>query len=260
MKSTARTMPSRLREPVQTESQRLTRLVAGALVAAAVGILFAAAVARAEKGEVTMGTAVEVPTDDGVLYRVSYEYDFPLRDSVYIDGVGTVSAQGQLNYLNSGESIRILDKFGGQTLHTVTIEDPIRLMGGDSADLPRESDFPEAYRQGRWSGTRPFADVTLAVLDRFFPNGYRAYRRTDRQHFLTMFATLPPVSERVRAQVAVLVSLPVDANPRDLAFTLQFSARERRSHSEWRRELADNTQGAVHAFVTQVLTALENGR
>ncbi|MCK4874186.1 MAG: hypothetical protein KAS72_15800 [Phycisphaerales bacterium] len=229
------------------------------LVAVAIAILGAVGSAAATEGDVKLSSAVEVLTDDGIVYRVVYGYSFPNRDTVYIDGVGTVPAQGRLAYLSSSDVIQFLDSFGGQTLRTVEIEEPIQFMGGDAADLPRESDFPEGYRQGRWSGDLPFAQVALTVLDRFFTNGYRAYRRAEQQHFLTMFATLPSVSERVRAKVAVLVSSPVDANPCNVTFTVQFSARERRSHSEWRNQLGDKTQATVQAFVGDVIKALESG-
>lgn len=261
MYPTARTCLSLRRESAATGSPRRARWLVGGLVMAAIACLEPGSLARAAEteGEVKMGTAVEVPSDVDVLYKVTYEYSFSGRESVFIDGVGTLPARGRLTYLNSGGSIRFLDKFNGQILRTVTIKDPVRFMGGNAADLPRESEFPEAYRQGRWTGKQPFAIVALAVLDRFFPNGYRAYRRGERQHFLTMFATLPPVSERIQAQVAVLVSSPVDADPHDLVFTVQFSARERRSRSEWRRELNDSTQTAVQVFVGEVLAALERG-
>ena len=198
------------------------------------------------------------PRPNGLIYRVTYEYDFPARHRVFIDGVGAMPARGRLTYLSSGDTIRFLDTFGGQTLHTARIEDPVRFMGGNASDLPRESDFPEAYRQGRWVGKRSFAEAALSVLDRYFPSGYRAYRRADRQHFLTMFATLPPVSKRVTARVAVLLSSPADANPNDVAFTMQFSAQERRSHSEWRSDLADDTEAAVQKFVSEVLVTLQS--
>jgi hypothetical protein len=237
----------------------LVRRLGSVLAAIVISLLGGVGIAAPAESDVKLNAAVEMPTDDGVVYRVTYEYSFPNRDEIYIDGVGTVSAKGRLAYLCSGDEIRFLDSFGGQTLRIVKIEDPIQFMGGDAPELPRESDFPEGYRQGRWAGDRPFALVALGVLDRFFPNGYRAYRRSEEQQFLTMFATLPEVSERVRAQVAVLVSSPADADPNNVTFTVRFSARERRSHSEWRGQLGDKTQAAVQSFVGDVIKALESG-
>ncbi len=216
-------------------------------------------IAASSEGDVKLNAAVEVPTDDGVVYRVTYEYSFPNRDTVYVNGVGTVSAQGKLAYLCSGDEIRFLDSFGGQTLRIIKIEDPIQLMGGDAPDLPKESDFPEAYRQGRWAGDRSFAMVALAVLDHFFPNGYRAYRRAEEQQFLTTFASLPELSKRIRTQVAVLVSSSAGADPKNVVFTVRFSARERRSHDEWRSQLSEKTQAAVQTFVGSIIKALERG-
>lgn len=229
---------------------------AGAWLVTAMGLLTAALVSA---GEVRIITAAEVPAEDGVIYRVAYQYDFPERKTVYIDGVGTVPASGKLSYLTSGDAIQFRESFGGQTLRSVRIEDPVQLMGGETIDLPKESDFPEAYRQGHWAGERPFGAGAISVLDRFFPSGYRAYRRADRQEFLTMFATLPPVQGGVRAQVAVLVSSAANGDPHNLTFTVQYTARERRSHTEWRKELGDRTQLAVQAYVGEVLKALETG-
>ena len=61
------------------------------------------------------------------------------------------------------------------------------------------------------------------------------------------------------AVVALLVASPADANPNDLMFTMRFSARERRSHSEWRRELGADSRAAVQKFVQEVLGALQHG-
>lgn len=218
--------------------------------------------AQPAKERVTVSMLIEVPTPEGLLFRVTYQYDFPGRDTVFIDGVGTMPARGELTYLLSGQSVRFLDAFGGRVLHTAPLDDPIRLMGGGTgtgADLPRETDFPEAYRQGRWAGTRPFADVVITVLDKYFPRGYRAYRRADRQNFLTMFATLPPVSDRVSAAVAVLVSAPAEANPNDVVFTMQFYGRERRSRTDWREDLGADTEAVVQKFVGEVLAAIQSG-
>jgi hypothetical protein len=237
----------------------LVRRFGSVLAAMVISVIFGVGIAAPSEGNVKLNAAVEVPTDDGIVYRITLEYNFPNRGTVYVDGVGTVSAQGRLTYLCSGDEIRFLDSFGGATLRIVKIEDPTQFMGGDAPDLPRESDFPEGYRQGRWAGDRPFVMVALAVLDRFFPSGYRAYRRAEEQHFLTMFATLPGMSERVRAQVAVLVSLPANADPTNAAFTVRFSARERRSHSDWRKQLDDKTQAAVQSFVSGIVKALESG-
>jgi hypothetical protein len=229
------------------------------LVACVLAALPSPARAQSSTARVKVSTLVEVPAPEGPLYRVTYQYEFPERDTVFIDGIGTMPAHGELTYLLSAKSVRFLDAFGGRLLHTEPLEDPVRLMGGDTADLPREADFPEAYRQGRWAGTRLFADVVISVLDQYFPRGYRAYRRSDRQNFLTMFATLPPVSDRVTAAVAVLVSAPADANPNDVVFTLQFQGRERRSHTEWRNELGGDTEAAVQKFIREVLAALQRG-
>jgi hypothetical protein len=207
-----------------------------------------------------MSPAVEFPTSQGtLLYRVKYEYAFDSYDNVFIDGIGELSADGELSYLTSGGPIRIYDTRGGKLLHSAAIIDPVRMMGGVDDDLPRESDFSEAYRQGNWSGVRPFADVALSILDHFFPNGYRANERENRQQFLTAFAKLPLSSERTTAQVAVLLSTPADADPHDLAFRLRFSARERRSHTGWRFELGLETEEALQAFVTRVIDSLEVG-
>lgn len=229
------------------------------LVPLLAGALMLAASARAEEGEVTILTAVEVPVDDGPLYRVTYSYSFPSRQTVYIDGLGTVSGHGRFTYLESSPSVRILDRYGGEVLRMVAIGDPVRLMGKNIGDLPLESGFPEAYRQGRWRGERPFAEVALAVLDRFFPSGYRAYRRAERQYYLTMFQPLSIEDERVRAQVAVLLSMPADIARHSVEFTLQVTARERRSHSSWRSELSDTTRATVLSFVNDVLSELESG-
>ena len=239
-------------------ANRFARLLLGTLIV----LISATAATNAQtvsaQSDVKLGNAVEVPTTDGTLYKVAFEYAFRDRDTVYIDGVGTVPARGRLGYLTSGNSIRFLDSFGGKPLRVVPIVDPIQMMGSEATDLPKETAFPEGYRQGTWISDRPFAVAALEVLDRFFPNGYRAYRRAERQFFLTTFAALPPLDDRLTAQVAVLVSSPADADPRNVRFTMQFVARERRSHTEWRESLGEKTQSAVQNYVSDIFKGLQS--
>ncbi len=206
-----------------------------------------------------MDTTIAIPQRQGTLYRVNYQYSFPSRSTVFIDGIGTVLATGKLSYLTSSDSIQIRDQFEGQPLYGTVIKDFVRLMGSSDDDIPRESDFPESYRQGSWKGTMLFSNIVLLVLDHFFPSGYLAYQKQNRQQFLTAFSDLPNQTKRLRAQVAVLVTLPADAPPNNLAFKLQFKARERRSHSAWRSELEENSKSAVKIFITNVINALERG-
>ncbi len=239
-------------------ANRLARLLLETLL-----VLFAAAAATngqtvSGQNDAKLSSAVEVPTTDGTVYKVSFEYAFRDRNTVYIDGVGTVPAHGRLGYLTSGNSIRFLDSFGGKPLYIIPIVDPVQMMGSEATDLPKETAFPEGYRQGTWISEKPFAIAALEVLDRFFPNGYRAYKRAERQFFLTTFAMLPPLDDRLTAKVAVLVSSPADADPRNLRFTLQFVARERRSHTEWRENLGDKAQGAVQNYVSDILKGLQS--
>jgi hypothetical protein len=208
------------------------------------------------EGDVTLFSAVEIPTTHGKYYCVAFDYSFPGRRSVYIENIGTVSPHGHLAYMMSSKTIRFFDRYKGKTIHRLRIKNPTRYRS--AFPIPQESDFPQVYRQGQWVGKKPFADVALSVLDDYFPNGYRAYNRTDRQHFLTMYSTIPPVSSRVKAQVAVLISSPVGADPYNLTFRLRFNAQERRSHSEWRDELSEDTQSKVQKFVDDIFTALQN--
>ena len=132
-------------------------------------------------------------------------------------------------------------------------------MGDESVNIPRDSDFHEEYRQGHWAAEKPFAEAALSVLDHFFSGGYTASQRAGILQLVTVFAPLPPTTERIQVQVAVLVSSAANADPHNLDFTLRYCSREKRSHTEWRPIFSEGARTAVQGFVDKVFLALRGG-
>jgi len=206
---------------------------------------------------VTLGPVLKLTVNSNPLYRVSYTYDFPGQKDIYIRGVGTVSPKGRLNYLHSGETIEFLDSPSGNSLYVAKLEHPTILMGGSAPALPDEIQFPRESRRGHWRGQGPFAEKAFSVLEQYFRSGYRSFEKDSSLFYLTTYTEAPEAADGTRTQVSVLISHPAKSNPQDVAFTVAFTARERRSHTGWRDAASDASRKSAETFVDGLLNALQ---
>jgi hypothetical protein len=205
---------------------------------------------------VNLRTAFKLATTPKPLYRVSYSYDFPGHRQVYIRGVGTVSSKGTLGYIHSGDTVEFFDGPDGNLLHVEKIEHAVTLMGRPAL-VPDETQFPRESRRGRWRGQGPFAERAFSVLDQYFRSGYRTFQKENSLVYLTTYAELPEAADGSRTEVSVLISYPVRSDSRDLAFTVAFTAQERRSHTDWRDATTDSSRNSAESFVDGLLSALQ---
>jgi hypothetical protein len=206
---------------------------------------------------VIFSSVFKVTVNSSPLYRVSYTYDFPGRGEVYIRGVGTVSSKGSLNYFHSGETLEFLDSPGGNTIYVAKIEHPTILMGGPAPAIPEETQFPQESRRGHWRGQRPFAEKAFSVLEQYFHSGYRTFEKETSLFYLTTYTEAPESPDGTRTQVSVLISHPAKSAPQDVMFTMAFTARERRSHTDWRDAASDAAKKSAETFVDGLLNALQ---
>lgn len=198
---------------------------------------------------IVMRPALEIATDEGPAYKVDFSYRIPGHDLVRLKGVGIVAAVGEMSYITSDPRIEFLDPLTNESLASATVTDPVRLMGGAPFDLPDLRSFSDTYTTGRWVGEAPFLGHALQVLNVSFRYGYRIIQEGTEHYLATTFTEVPGVPKPLTAEVALLIEFSALSDPHDTEFRVRYSARERRSHSDWRTQLTADSR----TFVAKVL-------
>jgi hypothetical protein len=222
----------------------------------AIALVVVAPQASAQQGPVNVRSVFEVPSTEGILYRVNFSYSFPGRQTVNISDIGTVPASGNLGYLSRKREIQVLDARSNAILHRITLANPIRLMSERSLELPAPDAFPKSALFGRWRHSGSFSSNAVTVLGRHFELGFFPYELDGRNYIRTTYQPLRPLPERLQAEVAVLLSYAKETK-RPLDFAVRVKSRERRSHGEWREILSDRTVEALAKFRAQLIASLE---
>jgi hypothetical protein len=211
----------------------------------------------AQTKRATLGPVLKVGNG---LYQISYRYDFFDKKSVYIAGVGQVGPRGKLKYLSSDSVLQFWDQPGGTLLLTLPLTEPEQMMGAPTIEIPDPEKFPEASHRGRWNKPQPFPENAFAVLEHYFPLGYKVYQEQNQNHYLTSWCDLPELPDHLYGQVAVLLSHPAKKDVEDLVeFTVRFKARERRSLTDWRDSIGPQVQSRLEKYISDLMAKLQQG-
>lgn len=200
-----------------------------------------------------------VPSNQGPVHAVSFNYSFPERDSIYISGLGRVSSSGSFSYLTVESQITFSDEANGVPVEILDLEDATRLMGKTTVNLPDTSDFPEAFRIGFWRHTASFPEHATSVFSEQFRSGFMTMVFEDVNTFKTTYRPLSGLPDTLFGEVAVLLSHGQRKNEDTFSFRIHFKARERRTHTRWRDQVSDDTLRAAEAFIDYLFTALQGG-
>ena len=95
-------------------------------------------------------------TDRGVVYRVTYSYQFSRRENVYVDGLGSVPSKGTFSYFSDDSDLKFREAEHGRTLATISLLD-----AGVYAATSREAEFPEESKVGSAYRSRMLPILTL---------------------------------------------------------------------------------------------------
>jgi len=222
------------------------------------GLLLVFAVATSA-GEVKITKTVLRDSGDGIARQVTFSYAFPERQEIAITGIGTVRATGTVrNYVTTASLLEFRDVVTGELLARREIDDASVAMGGSESDLPKEKDFPEAYRSGLIPGGA-FASQVLDVIQRYFPAGFTATQSQNIHQYTSMYRSLQVANQQVKAEVAVLVAQPFQEGDRT-RFRLRHIARDRpRLSRQWRygEDRAEETKKATDEFVNRLVSDLQ---
>jgi hypothetical protein len=210
--------------------------------------------------KVNVTSVVEKSTLDGkVLYQITYSYDFGGRNSVYVRGLGTVSAIGKFSYLTADREVEFRQSVTGPVLTTVQLEETVRSMGSDSTELPKEGDFLQAFRSGTWTPPATFAETAVRVIQKYFPSGYNPRQVGQVNYYTTTYRNLEVRDRNLRSQLAVNISQPYDAAADKFTYRVQFVARDRpRLSGTWRHgeERSEQTKIAAEKFIDELIREL----
>jgi hypothetical protein len=211
--------------------------------------------ARSDGYEIAVTKVQPVPTDRRqTVYSIAYRYAFQNREQVEIEGLGPVSATGELSYLSPDSFLRFHDRTGGSVI-TVPLK-ITRPPEGAAVDLPNDSDFKPVFLSGAWKSPSPFRDRLEVVLGRSFA-GYMPRYAKPISSYITPYLTLEAVPQNLRAQVALRVSFPYGTMKNQTGFRLQYAVRHRRVKSdEWLFSANDTVQKAARGAVDVVIAAL----
>jgi len=175
---------------------------------------------------------------DKVVYDIAYSYDFKGRDTVYVEGLGTVPAKGMFRYMTSGRKLAFRQFASGPVIANVWLEETTAIAGNGSTDLPKDSDFPQFFRSSTWVAPPTFPEAAVKVIQKYFPSGYDARQEGQVIYYMTTYSSLTVADGNLRSQIAVRISQPYDRDNRDsnkFNYHIQFVARDRpRLSDTWR--------------------------
>jgi hypothetical protein len=236
---------------------RLLRLASLALLLGAVFPVCAGAQQSSVKVDATVSTFRA--TNNDLVYKISYSYDFVARRTVFIDNVGLVPARGRLAYFSYDSNIIFRESRAERVLLAVSLLGrDVYTSVGPAPDFPDESDFPKSYRSGVWVFSSSFQIITNDVLNKAFPSGYKAYSANNLNYSQTTFTRLRNLPVNLVGEIAVLVSHPYDVRNKTFEYHIQFLVREKRIQSaKWRYESSDETRQAAEAFIDNLIQKLE---
>lgn len=194
---------------------------------------------------------------DKVIYEITYEYSFKGRNTVYIRGLGIVPPKrDNVNYLTFNQRLEFLESAEGPVLVTVPLQETTDTQGGQSADLPRETDFSPAFRSEVWSVPAVFHDRAARIIQKHFPFGYEVRQNNGVNYYTTTYRKLAVPHKNLRSQISVRVSHPYDATERKFIYRIHFVARDQpRMSNEWRYgdDRNELTKGAATAFIEALI-------
>ena len=198
-------------------------------------------------------------SNNELVYKISYSYDFVARSTVFIDNVGLVPARGRLAYFSYDSNITFRESRVERELLIVSLLGRgVYTSVGPAPDFPDESDFPKSYRSGIWVFSSSFQIVTNDVLNQAFPSGYKAYSANNLNYSQTTFARLRNLPVNLIGEIAILVSHPYDVRDKKFEYHIQFLVREKRIQSaKWRYESSDETRQAAEVFIDNLIRKLE---
>jgi hypothetical protein len=183
---------------------------------------------------VTMREAVAVfVAPDRRALSIEYDYNFPGRDMVRINDIGTVPAKGSFKYITENSSLVFSDANDARPLLTVRLRETAEVAAKPPLDkIPDEEKFSPAGREFRWgSKTSPQLALNTILTKRV---EYRPSEVDGVTQFITTFApiTASDGNNQLIGQVAMLLSFPHDKDATGFMIRVRTLVQEGRKKSD----------------------------
>jgi hypothetical protein len=118
---------------------------------------------------------------------ISYQYQFPDRETVHIKGLGSVPAKGSFAYITESPSLVFEDMPNGAVVATVDLKETVAVAARPPPnEIPDESEFDLAFRAFPWGSKDSLARKANTVLAKYF--AYQPREVDNVTEFLTTFA------------------------------------------------------------------------
>jgi hypothetical protein len=170
------------------------------------------------------------------LYWIEYQYEFKNRSEVYIAGLGLAAPSGHLNYLCKTLFLEFGESDAGPVLLKLPLKETSLEMGLPTAEVPKRSDFSEAFNNGAWKGPAPFSQRLDQVLGKYFHPPYMLCNIPDHLCVITTFSDLSDLGfampKNVKGEVALMVEYTESKG--HAGFKIYLKALESRTHDpDW---------------------------
>jgi hypothetical protein len=142
---------------------------------------------------------------------ISYQYQFPGRETVHIKGLGTVPAKGSFAYITESPSLVFEETPNGGVVATVDLKETVAVAAKPPLnEIPNESEFDPAFRAFPWEPKSSLEGRANVVLGKYF--AYQPREIDNVTEFLTTFAPLDKTldGQRIIGRVAMLLAFPYE--------------------------------------------------
>jgi hypothetical protein len=166
-------------------------------------------------------------------YSLAYDYEFPGRAFVHVNGLGTIPGKGSYRYITRERTLEFRDASTGQILRQLPLGDTVIVAAKPPlTEVPPDNQFPSAYRSFVWDLPQSLKECANTVLGRYFR--YYPHEDKDMTFLATTFTPLQlrGVPTGVLGQVALLLSFPYDPVTGKYSFHVQAIVREGRTLSD----------------------------
>jgi hypothetical protein len=197
---------------------------------------------------------------DKILYEVTYRYEFAGLESIFINGLGVVSAKkDSVSYLTSDNKLEFRESATGAVIITVPLRVTAATQSGGGPEVPQVSDFSTAVRTGTWGRHGNFSDYALRVIEKYFPSGFTPLQRGPLSFYITTYRTLKVPGGMIRAEIAVMLSQPHDESRDKLSYHIQYVIRDKpRLSTEWSygQGVTEKTKEQAAEFINDLVNEL----
>jgi hypothetical protein len=203
-------------------------------------------------------SATQLSGSSVVRFEVKIDYEFPGRETVWLQGIGTLPSSGQLSYVVQGREIVFRAARSGKVIGSRGIT--------TYAQMPEDGDpFPSTLQFGppdlpNVTLSLPLPQAKASVLSKLADSKnpkrltLKGCRPDDEGCALSPWTTITDPTEHIQAQVSVMLVYQTDStNKKSTVFKIFYVGRQAyRGGSEWSTSLNDSIRTLIQNWIAQL--------